>query len=124
MIIENKRILVVDDNESSIKMITKLSNKFNITLEAVSSGKECLDKIRNKEKYDLILLDEDMKPLDGITVMNKLKSIRSFNTKVILLTRNNDYEYNDDYLKYGFRDYILKPLDKDKILEKIDKCLK
>ena len=65
-----------------------------------------------------------MKPLDGITVMKKLKSIRSFNTNVVLLTRNNDYEYNDDYLKYGFSDYILKPLEKDKFLEKIDKCLK
>ena len=49
-----------------------------------------------------------MLSLDGITVMKKLKSIRSFNTKVVLLTRNNDYEYNDDYLKYGFYDYILK----------------
>ena len=36
----------------------------------------------------------------------------------------NDYEYNDDYLKYGFSDYILKPLEKDKFLEKINKCLK
>ena len=90
----------------------------------MSLGSECLDKIRNKEKYDLILLDEDMKPLDGITVMKKLQSIRTFNTKVILLTNNNDYEYNDDYQKYGFSDYILKPIAKDKLLEKIDKCLK
>ena len=65
-----------------------------------------------------------MKPLDGITVMKKLKSIRTFNTKVILLTRNNNHEYDDEYLKYGFSDYILKPIDKDKFLEKIDKCLK
>ena len=121
---DKKKILLVDDNISSTKIVSKLLEDTNIELEIVSLGSECLDKIRNKEKYDLILLDEEMKPLDGITVMKKLKSIRSFNTKVVLLTRNNDYEYNDDYLKYGFSDYILKPLDKDKFLEKIDKCLK
>ena len=121
---DKKKILLVDDNESSTKIVSKLLEDTNIELEIVSLGSECLDKIRNKEKYDLILLDEDMKPLDGITVMKKLKSIRSFNTNVVLLTRNNDYEYNDDYLKYGFSDYILKPLEKDKFLEKIDKCLK
>ena len=121
---DKKKVLLVDDNPSSTKIVSKLLEDTNIELEIVSLGSECLDKIRNKEKYDLILLDEDMKPLDGITVMKKLKSIRTFNTKVVLLTRNNDYEYNDDYLKYGFSDYILKPLDKDKFLEKIDKCLK
>lgn len=121
---DKKKLLLVDDNASSTKIISKLLTDTNIELDTVSLGSECLDKIRNKEKYDLILLDEDMEPLDGITVMKKLKSIRSFNTKVILLTRNNDYEYNEDYLKYGFSDYILKPIDKEKFLEKIDKCLK
>lgn len=121
---DKKKILLVDDNPSSTKIITKLLEDTNIELETVSLGSECLEKIRNKEKFDLILLDEDMKPLDGITVMKKLKSIRTFNTKVILLTRNNDYEYNEEHLKYGFSDYILKPIDKDKFLEKIDKCLK
>ena len=121
---DKKKVLLVDDNISSTKIISKLLEDTNIMLDTVTLGSECLDKIRNKEKYDLILLDEEMKPLDGITVMKKLKSIRSFNTKVILLTRNNNYEYDDEYLKYGFSDYILKPIDKDKFLEKIDKCLK
>ena len=118
---DKKKILLVDDNESSVKIISKLLDGTNIILDTVSLGSECLDKIRNKEKYDLILLDEEMKPLDGITVMRKLKSIRTFNTNVILLTRNNNHEYDESYLKYGFVDYILKPIDKDKLLEKISK---
>lgn len=121
---DKKSILLVDDNVSSGKIFTKMLKDTNIELSIVTSGKECLDKIRNKDKYDLILLDEDMEPLDGITVMRKLKEIRTFNTKTILLTKNNDYEYNDDYLEYGFDGYLLKPIDKDKLFELIGKYLK
>ena len=121
---DKKSILLVDDNVSSGKIFTKMLKDTNIELSIVTSGKECLDKIRNKDKYDLILLDEDMEPLDGITVMRKLKEIRTFNTKTILLTKNNDYEYNDDYLEYGFDGYLLIPIDKDKLFELIDKYLK
>ena len=123
-IYDKKRILLIDDNISTNKIISKLIKDTNIELDYVSVGKEALDKIRNKEKYDLILLDEVMDPLDGKTIMKKFKDIRNFNTTVILLTRNNEYEYNEEYLKYGFSGYLLKPINKDKLFEIIDKFLK
>ena len=121
---DKKKILLVDDNISTEKIVSKLLKDTNIELDYVSLGKEALDKIRGKEKYDLILLDEVMDPLDGVTVMKKLKDIRNFKTNVILLTRNNEYEYNEEYLKYGFSGYLLKPISKDKLFEIIDKYLK
>ena len=121
---DEKKILLVDDNISTEKIISKLLRDTNIKLDYVSLGKEALDKIRDKEKYDLILLDEVMDPLDGVTVMKKFKDIRNFKTNVILLTRNNEYEYNEEYLKYGFSGYLLKPISKDKLFEIIDKYLK
>ena len=121
---DEKKILLVDDNISTEKIISKLLRDTNIKLDYVSLGKEALDKIRGKEKYDLILLDEVMDPLDGVTVMKKFKDIRNFKTNVILLTRNNEYEYNEEYLKYGFSGFLLKPISKDKLFEIIDKYLK
>ena len=121
---DEKKILLVDDNISTEKIISKLLRDTNIKLDYVSLGKEALDRIRGKEKYDLILLDEVMDPLDGVTVMKKFKDIRNFKTNVILLTRNNEYEYNEEYLKYGFSGYLLKPISKDKLFEIIDKYLK
>ena len=121
---DEKKILLVDDNISTEKIISKLLRDTNIKLDYVSLGKEALYKIRGKEKYDLILLDEVMDPLDGVTVMKKFKDIRNFKTNVILLTRNNEYEYNEEYLKYGFSGYLLKPISKDKLFEIIDKYLK
>ena len=121
---DKKKILLVDDNISTEKIVSKLLKDTNIELDYVSLGKEALDKIRGKEKYDLILLDEVMDPLDGVTIMKKFKDIRNFKTNVILLTRNNEYEYNEEYLTYGFSGYLLKPISKDKLFEIIDKNLK
>ena len=120
-VMDKKRILLVDDSEASTKIISKLLAGTNTELDILSTGKEALDKIRDKEKYDLILLDEEMKPLDGLTVMKKLKEIRNFNTPVILLTKNNNYEYNEEYLEYGFSNYLLKPIDKEKLFKVINK---
>ena len=121
---DKKKILLVDDNISTEKIVSKLLKDTNIELDYVSLGKEALDKIRGKEKYDLILLDEVMDPLDGVTIMKKFKDIRNFKTNVILLTRNNEYEYNEEYLTYGFSGYLVKPISKDKLFEIIDKYLK
>ena len=81
-------------------------------------------KIRNKEKYDLILLDEEMSPLGGHEVMRKLKQIAGFNTKVILLTKTNKYDYDDEYKDEGFIDYLIKSSKKELIKNKINKYLK
>ena len=121
---DNKKILLVDDSETCEKIIKKLLRGSNITIERTEYGKYCLDKIRSKEKYDLILIKDELKPLDGYTIMTKLQEIRNFNIPCILLTKNTKVEYDDSYQKYGFKDYIIKSNDKNKILNTLDKYLK
>lgn len=123
-ILDKKRILLIDDNENSEKLFKKIFNNTNIEIDSVKLGKEGLDKIRNKEKYDLILLDEEMTPLDGHEIMKKLTQIKNFNTKVILLTKTNKYDYDEEYLKEGFTDYLIKSSKKELIKSKINKYLK
>ena len=118
--LDNKKILVVDDNESSLKLINKILTKYHIKVETTNLGKKALDKIRKGSKYDLILLDEEMPYIDGEEVMQKLKEIKGFNTKVILLTKNNNIEYTEEYKENNFDDYILKPIDKNTLIEKIN----
>lgn len=122
--VNNKKILIIDDNNSSIKLISKILDKHNILYDSSNLGKEALDRIRKGDKYDLILLDEDMPYMNGISVMNKLNKIKGFDTKVILLTKNSNIIYDDIYKDSGFSDYIIKPIDKDDLMNKINKCLK
>lgn len=122
--VNNKKILIIDDNNSSIKLISKILDKHNILYDSSNLGKEALDRIRKGDKYDLILLDEDMPYMNGISVMNKLNKIKGFDTKVILLTKNSNIIYDDIYKDSGFCDYIIKPIDKDDLMNKINKYLK
>ena len=120
---DNISILSVDDSESGLKIIEKLLKGTDIKLDLATTGKECLDKIKIG-KYDLILLDEELSGISGLDLMKKIKAIRNFKTPVLLLTKDNSYEYNEEYLKIGFSDYILKPLKKETLLSKIDEYTK
>ena len=123
-IYDKKKVLLIDDSPSSEKLFNKILSGTNIELTSVKLGKEGLEKIRSKEKYDLILLDEELEPQNGHIIMRKLLEIRNFNTKVILLTKDNKYDYDDSYLQEGFTDYIIKSSDKKEMLNKINKYLK
>ena len=122
-IYDKKKVLLIDDSPSSEKLFNKILSGTNIELTSVKLGKEGLEKIRNKEKYDLILLDEELEPQNGHIIMRKLLEIRNFNTKVILLTKDNKYDYDDSYLQEGFTDYIIKSSAKEEILNKMNEYL-
>lgn len=122
-IFNNVKILAIDDLESGLKIIDKLLKDTNIELDKAINGKDSINKIRIN-KYDIILLDEELSQISGIELIKKIKEIRNFNTPIILLTKDNSYEYNEEHLKLGFNDYILKPLKKDNLLAKINKYTK
>ena len=117
-IIDDIKVLAVDDSEAGLKIIEKLLKGTNIVLEKAITGKDCIDKIK-ANKYDLILLDEELSQITASELIIKLKEIRNFNIPVVLLTKDNSYEYNEEYLKQGFIGYILKPLKKDTIINNI-----
>lgn len=117
-------ILVVDENVSNQKLISKCLDDDNVELTFVSYGKECLNRIRNNEKYDLILMSDELNYMSYIETVKKLKLISDFNSILILMTRDNNVEYTDSYKKYGFDDYILKPISRNKLITLLEKYFK
>lgn len=105
-----KKVLVVDDNLLNIKVAERLLAKYNVTIESVMSGQECLDKV-NLGKYDLILLDDMMPKMTGGETFVKLKEIEGFNTPVVILTANAITGMREQYLSEGFDDYLAKPIE-------------
>ena len=120
-ILDNKKILIIDNSEPSIKIIEKLLKNSNIEIDYSLNGKDAYKKIATRNRYDLILLDEELNTITGTEMLENLKKIRNFNIPVILLSKDNKYEYNEEYLNMGFSDILIKPIKKEELLEKIDK---
>ena len=115
IIYNNKTILLVDDDELNNKVLARLLTKYNINLVASKNGKECIDKINNNEKYDLIFMDIMMEDINGIDTLKELKKNNNFNTPVIAFTADALSTSKDKYLKEGFNDYISKPFKKEEL---------
>ena len=123
-IYDNKKILVIDDNEATYKIVEKLLKGSNIIVDYSLTGKDTLTKLKSKKKYDLILLDEELSQITGYELLKKMREIRNFKVPVILLSKDNNYEYNEEYKQAGFTDVLIKPLKKDNLHLKIEKYIK
>ena len=118
--LSNKRILIVDDNKLNIKVAKRALQDFNLVIEECYNGKECLEKIKAGNSYDLILMDIMMPEMSGETALSELKKIEGFNIPVIALTADAIAGAEEKYRQEGFIDYIAKPFTKDQIKIKLD----
>ena len=116
----NKSILVVDDNKLNIKVARRSIEALGFkNIDECYNGQECLDKIKNGNYYDVILMDIMMPIMSGETCIKELKQIPNFKTPVIALTADAVAGSEEKYKSEGFIDYIAKPFSKDQIKEKI-----
>ncbi len=115
--ISGKRILVVDDNQINLKVATRLLKVYNVNVDLVESGQECLNKIDKGEQYDLILLDDMMPKMSGVETLEKLKKIENFNVPTVAFTANAITGEREKYLARGFDDYLSKPIQKEELKE-------
>ncbi len=116
--IKDKKVLIVDDNLINLKVAARLLSTYKVETEEVSSGFDCIKKIEDGNKYDLILMDDMMPKMSGVETFKKLQAMKDFKIPVIALTANAIAGMKENYLKEGFNDYISKPIDK-KELERI-----
>ena len=116
-----KKILIVDDNKLNIKVAKKALGDFDFFIDEAYDGEECLNKVKNGNIYDLILMDIMMPKMSGRTALQELKKLEGFNTPVIALTADALADSEKKYIEEGFADYIAKPFNRDQIGEKLDK---
>lgn len=115
------KILVVDDNMINLKVAARLLKTYNVDVELVTSGKECINKILEGNMYELILLDDMMPHMTGVETLKNLQKIIGFNIPTVALTANAISGMREKYLEHGFDDYLSKPIDKvelEKVLKK------
>ena len=111
------KVLVVDDNVSSVSAISKYFSSHAVikVVDSANDGEEALKKLRSKE-YDVILLDLIIPKIDGLEVLD-IMSKEHIKGKVIILTSYSKEETIRRVSDYGVNYYMLKPFDL-KLLEK------
>ncbi|MCX5885018.1 MAG: sigma-54 dependent transcriptional regulator [Proteobacteria bacterium] len=114
-----KKILIVDD-ELAIRESLRMILQQDYEVLAVSSGAEALEKMR-EGGIDLVLLDVIMPGLDGIQLLERMKS--EYDVPVIMITAANTVKTAVQAMRLGAYDYIPKPFDVDEIKIVVQKVL-
>jgi signal transduction histidine kinase len=112
-------ILVAEDNKINQFVIKDLLKKLSFTYDIAENGQEAVD-FASKNKYDLILMDISMPLMNGF---DATKEIRTFNKEIPIfcLSANIFEEDQEKSLEYGMNEFIEKPLNKEKLIEMLNK---
>ncbi len=119
----SKKILIVDDNDLNIKVTTKMLKDLNYQVDDCTSGKACLEKIKNGNKYDVILMDIMMPEMSGEETLKELKKDSDFITPVVALTADALSGCEEKYKSLGFSEYLSKPFKREELDDKLKKIL-
>jgi PAS domain S-box-containing protein len=119
---KNKRIMVVEDDISSLTFMKVLFKLTQADLVFVKKGQEAIDLFMNDRNFDLILMDVQLPDINGLEVTKMIKSI---NRDIPVIAQTAYAMQGDEVkcLKSGCDDYISKPIDISDLFFKIDRFL-
>jgi DNA-binding response OmpR family regulator len=117
------KILIVDDEPSFVKTLTKMLANRNFVVLTVSDGNDGLIKAKD-EQPDVILLDLMMPKMDGFEMIKRLKSDEvTSGIPVLILTGRNDTEARFKTYRYSADAYMVKPFRLPDLITKINQLL-
>lgn len=123
----NYSVMLVDDEEEVRQAIIKKLDWNAAGFDVIGyaeNGEEALEMVENL-RPDVVMTDIHMPFMDGLTLCRKLKEI-SKNTKAIIFSGYDEFEYAQEAIKLEVEEYILKPIDATKlklVFERIKKSL-
>ena len=104
-----ERVLLIEDEEKSRMLMTRVINKEGFETIPAKDGKEGLD-IFAKERPHIVVTDLKMPKIDGLEVLHTIKRLSPL-TEVILLTAHGGYDAAISAVREGASDYLRKPID-------------
>jgi DNA-binding NtrC family response regulator len=117
----NERILVVDDEQIIRESLSYVLKKEGYTVQEAENGKVAYDIVL-KESFDLVVTDLEMPEMKGIELLEKIKKL-DLQTVVVVVTAYGSLDTAIAALRSGASDYILKPVEFDELLIKINRLL-
>jgi DNA-binding NtrC family response regulator len=116
------KFLVVDDNPEVLKLVANILETNEYEVETASRGESAIKKLDSND-YDMVLTDLRMPDIDGMQVLEHVKS-RASKTMCIILTGHGTIKSSVKAIKKGAFDYITKPVSSSELLIVVEKALK
>ena len=110
-----KNIGVISSNEKNVRVVKSIGKKNGDVVESFDMTKTCLDKIRNGESFNIIVIDEDMDKIDARSFLDKVRQVDGFKGKVFVITKNKSINLKKELKEYGFDAVLINPLNKKDI---------
>ncbi|MEA1916004.1 MAG: response regulator [Campylobacterota bacterium] len=117
-------ILIVDDEEINIEIVSSILEAQEYQISSSLNGKDALQKLFSN-KYDLVLLDINMPDMNGFTVCERLKKdSQTKDIPVIFFSAESDLEFITKAFNLGAVDYIPKPFNGAELLARVNTHIK
>jgi len=121
---DKAKILIVDDEPDCLSIVKCRLEWCHYDVISATNGKEGLEKAVT-EKPDLILLDTNMPVMNGHDMLERMRKDQVIkDTPVIMVTALCEAKDIDTASSFGISDYVTKPIDFPKLIEKISNILK
>ncbi len=111
---ENGRLLWVDDEIEMLKAHILFLQKKDYEVMTANNGADAIDLCRSN-RFDLILLDENMPGLSGLETLTHLKEIAP-TVPVVMVTKNEEEDLMDQAIGSKIADYLIKPVNPSQVL--------
>ena len=116
------KILLIDDNQAVLNFLkVLLLQKGNYEIETLQDSSVAFELL-GKEKFDVLLLDMDMPVISGLDILNFIRQ-NKIDITTIVLTGVEDIDLAISAMKLDTFDYMLKPIDENKLLDNIEAAL-
>jgi len=116
------KLLLVDDEEGYVKVLSNRMGKRNIDVTKALSGTEGIQALR-KEDFDVAVVDLKMEDMDGIEVLKVFKKMVPA-MPVIMLTGHGSEKAAKEGIESGAFDYLIKPCDLEELMAKIREAVR
>ncbi len=118
-----KRILVVEDNEQNMYLITFILEKHGYEVLGVRTGELGLEAVK-KEKLDLVIMDIQLPGIDGLETVKQIREMEMFkDLRIVALTSYAMTGDSDKALQAGCNGYMEKPIEPETFMTDLEKFL-
>jgi len=116
-VVNEFKVMLVDDEKDFLETLCKRLTKRKLDVTSANSGREAIAKIQ-EFPVDVVVLDVRMPGMNGIETLKEIKKIKPL-VEVIMLTAHADVQVAIEGMELGAFDYLMKPMEIDDLLYKL-----